>query len=166
MSTNYSIPVQKILQLGEPKDLDNWPDYLEYGFDKTHIQELIGLLSGKDLWSHEKSKEAWGGVHAWRVLGQLKATEAIEVLYDFLHRNNDDWSHVEIPQVFEILGLSVFEYSKVFLKDPSKHMWARVVAAEFITNIAKSYPQYREDSVHILGEELKKYIHSIQILII
>lgn len=26
-----------------------------------------------------------------------------------------------------------------------------------MTNIAQSYPQYREDSIHIFGEELKKY---------
>jgi hypothetical protein len=157
MSTTYSTPVQKILQLGEPKDLYNWPDYLEYGFNKTHIQELIELLSSNDLWSYKDDKEAWGGVHAWRVLGQLKAKEAIEPLFDFLHRNNDDWSHTEIPLVLEMFGLSVFETSKVFLKDPSKNMWARIVAAEIIMNIAKSYPQYREDSIHILGEEFKKY---------
>jgi len=78
MSTTYATPVQKILQLGEPKDIDHWPDYLEYGFDKTHIQELIELLSGEDLWSHKDCKESWGGIHAWRVLGQLKAKEAIE----------------------------------------------------------------------------------------
>ncbi len=157
MSIPYSTPVQKILQLGEPKDLDNWPDYLEYGFDKTHIPELIGLLSSNDLWSYKDDKNAWGGVHAWRVLGQLKAKEAIEPLFDFLHRNDDDWSHTEIPRVLGMLGLPVLGTSKVFLKDPSKDVGVRIVAAEAITNIARSYPQYREDSVHILGEELKKY---------
>ena len=157
MSLVYSTPVQKILQLGEPKDLDNWPDYLEYGFDNTHIQELIGLLSSNDLWSVKDDKEAWGGVHAWRILGQLKAKEAIEPLFDFLHRNDDDWSHTEIPRVLEMFELSVFETSKAFIKNPSKNKWARIVASEAITNVAQSYPQYREDSVHLFGEELKKY---------
>ena len=36
-------------------------------------------------------------------------------------------------------------------------MWVRIVAAEAITNIAQSYPHYRENSVQIFGEELKKY---------
>lgn len=157
MPTNYSAPIQKILQLGEPEDPDNWPDYLEYGFDKTHIQELIGFLSGKDLWSHEKSKEAWAGVHAWRVLGLLKATEAIEPLYDFLHRNDDDWSHMEIPRVLDMLGLPVLETSINILKDSSKNFEVRIAASEAITNIARLYPQYRADAVHILGEELKRY---------
>ena len=157
MSTTCSTPVQKILLLGEPKDLDNWPDYLEYGFDQTHIQELTGLLSSNDLWSYKEDKEAWGGVHAWRVLGQLKAKGAIEPLFDFLHRNDDDWSHTEIPRVLDMLGLPVLETSKTFLKDPSKNVWVRIVAAETITNIAQSYPQNREDSIHIFGEELKKY---------
>ncbi len=157
MSATYSKPVQKILQFGEPEDLDNWPDYLEYGFNKTHIQELIELLSSNDLWSYNDDKEAWVGVHAWRVLGQLKAKEAIEPLFNFFHRNNDEWSHNEIPRVLKMLGPSVFETSKVFLKDPSKTVWVRVVAAETMTNIAQSYPQYREDSVQIFGEELKKY---------
>jgi hypothetical protein len=157
MSTTYATPVQKILQLGEPKDIDHWPDYLEYGFDKTHIQELIELLSGEDLWSHKDCKESWGGIHAWRVLGQLKAKEAIEPLFEFLHRNDDDWSHTEIPRVLDMLGLPVLKTSKIFLKDPSKNVWVRIVAAEAITNIAQSYPQYREDSIQILGEELTKY---------
>ena len=157
MYTTYSTPVQKILQLGEPKDLEQWPNYIEFGFDKTHIQELIKLLSDGDLWSHKDCKEAWGGVHAWRVLGQLKAQEAIEPLFEFIHRNNDDWSDDEIPRVLEMLGPSVLETSKKFLKDPSKNVWARIVAAEVISNIAQSYPQYREDSVQIFGEELKKY---------
>ena len=56
-----------------------------------------------------------------------------------------------------MLGLPVLETSKTFLKDPSKNVWVRIVAAEAITNIAQSYPQYREDSAHIFGEELKKY---------
>ena len=157
MTLVYLTPVKIILQLGEPKDIDNWPDYIEYGFNKTHIQELIGLLSSNDLWSHKDDKEAWGGVHAWRVLGQLKANEAIEPLFDFIHRNDDDWSHTEIPRVLEMFGLSVFEPSKAFLKDPSKNKWARIIAAEAITSVAQSYPQYREDSIQIFGEELKKY---------
>ena len=157
MSTTYSKPIQKILKLGEPADLDNWPDYLEYGFNKNHIPELIELLSRNDLWSYKDDEDAWAGVHAWRVLGQLKAEEAIEPLFDFIHRNNDEWSHTEIPRVLEMLGPSVFETSKVFLKDSSKTVWVRVVAAEAMTNIAQFYPQYREDSIHIFGEELKKY---------
>ena len=158
MSTTYSTPVQNILLIGEPDVLDQWPDYLEFGFDKTHIQELIELLSFDDLWSHDDCEEAWGGVHAWRVLGQLNAQEAIEPLFEFLHRNKDDeWSHNEISRVLEMLGVPVLETSKKFLRDSSKDVWARITAAEALSNIAQSYPQYREDSVRIFGEELKKY---------
>ncbi len=157
MSLTNSIPVQKILQLGEPEDIDNWPDYLKLGFNKSHIQELIELLSSNDLWSFENHPEAWGGVHAWRVLGQLKAKEAVEPLFDFLHRNDDEWSHNEIPRALEMLGPSVFETGRAFIKDHSKNKWARIVATEVVTNVANSYPQYREDSVHLFGEELKKY---------
>ena len=57
-----------------------------------------------------------------------------------------------------MLGLPVLKKSKIFVKDPSKNVWGvRIVAAEAITNIAQSYPQYREDSIQILGEELTKY---------
>ncbi|WP_289022693.1 DUF1186 domain-containing protein [uncultured Desulfobacter sp.] len=153
----YSKPIQKILQIGEPEDIYDWPDYLKYGFNNTHVRELIELLSSNDLWSHKDDKDAWAGVHAWRVLGQLKAEEAIEPLFNFLDRNNDEWSHNEIPIVLEMLGPSVFETSKVILKDSSRTVWVRVVAAEAMTNIAQSYPQYRKDSIHIFGEELKNY---------
>ncbi|MCA1793474.1 MAG: DUF1186 domain-containing protein [Desulfobacteraceae bacterium] len=157
MSMTYSKPIQKILKLGEPDYLDNWPDYLEYGFNKTHIPELIQLLSSNDLWSYKDDEDAWAGVHAWRVLGQLKAEEAIEPLFNFIHRNNDEWSHSEIPRVLGMLGPSVFETSKVVLKDSSKTVWTRIVAAEVMTNIAQSHPEYRKDSIHIFGEELKNY---------
>jgi len=158
MPITYSNPVKEILQLGEPEDIDNWPDYLEYGFNKTHIQELIEFLSSSnDLWSYRDDKEAWAGVHAWRVLGQLKAKDAIEPLFNFLNLNNEEWSHYEIPIVLEMIGPSVFETSKMFLKDPSKNVWARIIAAEAMTSIAQSYPKFREDSIHVFGEELKKY---------
>lgn len=157
MPITYSKAVQKILQLGEPTEIDDWPDYLEYGFNKSHIQELIDLLSHNDLWSHKEDKEAWGGVHAWRVLGQLKAIEAIEPLFDFLNRNDEDWSHCEIPRVLDMIGLPVLEISKKILIEPSKNDEVRIVAAESITNICKVYPEYREDSIRVLGEELKKY---------
>ncbi len=157
MSKDYSIPVQKILQLGEAEYWEEWPDYLEYGFNNIHIQELIGLLSGNDLWTDGECKEDWGGVHAWRVLGQLKAKEAIKPLYDFLRRNDEDYSYDEIPQVLDMIGLPALKTSINVLKSSSENFELKIVAAEAITNIARTHPQYRTDIVHVLGEEFKKY---------
>lgn len=158
MSTDYSIPVQKILQLGEPAEfMEDWPDYLEYGFNNTHIQELIELLSKDDLWSDGDSKEDWGGVYAWRILGQLKAKEAIEPLYDFLRRNNEDWGHTEIPDVLDMIGLPALEAGVKVLKTPSEDYELKIVAADAISNIARAHEEYRTEIIQVLGDELQNY---------
>ncbi|MBF0235799.1 MAG: hypothetical protein HQK65_22600 [Desulfamplus sp.] len=158
MPKNYSIPVQKILQLGEPTEyMEEWPDYLQYGFNDTHIQELIGLLSKDDLWSDGENKEDWGGVYAWRILGQLKAKEAIEPLYDFLRRNNEELSYTEIPEALNMIGLPALETSINIIKSPSEHFELKIVATEIMINIAQTNEEYCTDIIHVLAEEFKKY---------
>lgn len=43
------------------------------------------------------SLEVWAPVHAWRALGQLRATEAIEPLITLFHDVEDEWNNFDLP---------------------------------------------------------------------
>ena len=90
----YSGAVAKLLKIGLPQEAvgpDKWIDYQkEYGLGQPDIDELIRLVSDKELY-YEETEEGypeeamWAGVHASRALGQLRAVQAAEPLLEVLN---------------------------------------------------------------------------------
>ena len=59
------------------------PQHLE----KKHIPELIKMATDEELNQGDSdSQVVWSPVHAWRALGQLKASEALEHLLGLLYQ--------------------------------------------------------------------------------
>src|SRR5438045_717083 len=84
---SYPLPVDKLLTYGrpEPKDAQNWPDYLELGLGPEHIPDLVRMTADEELWeAGEDASENWAPVHAWRALGELSAVNAVEPLLPLL----------------------------------------------------------------------------------
>lgn len=78
MSTSYPPPVDKLLTYGDCRNFRDWPDYLALGFTHEHVDDLIRMGTSEELnWADSDSPEVWAPIHAWRVLGQLKAEAAI-----------------------------------------------------------------------------------------
>ena len=156
--TEYSPPLDKLLTLGDCRELRTWPNYLEFGLTAAHIPDLIRLVADSEL--HQANSEnpaVWGSVHAWRALGQLRAEAAIEPLMSLFHElEEDDWFHKELPEVYSMIGPAAIPALKAYLSDPSHDLFPRVTASSSLARIATEHPEARDECISVLTQELEK----------
>lgn len=157
----YEPPVDLLLACGE-KDArsDKWPDYLELGFTTEHISDLIRMATDKKLfWADSESMEVWAPLHAWRVLGQLKAEAAIEPLLQ-LFEWDDDWVSDELPHVFAMIGPAAIPALSTYLEKkhkPADDPFPRIFAIDSLVKIAEEYPETQQECVMIFSNQLEAY---------
>lgn len=161
----YRDPVAKLLTYGDCRSLPVWPeklDYLSLGFTSEHIPDLIRMATDKDLyWADSESLEVWAPIHAWRVLGQLRAEAAIEPLLDLLALSNDEddeWTLEELPGVFGLIGPAALDPLAGYLADAGHGLWTRVTAGAAIAKIGLQHPQTREMCIAALTAVLERFI--------
>ena len=164
----YTEPVSKLLTLGRPKG-QGWPDYLQMGFTREHIPELIRLLEDKELrWMERPADlpedgdltEWYGQIHAWRVLAQLKAEEAIPALLNTLQEIDDyqdDWYGEDSFLVFPMIGLAAIRPLAEYLADIKHGTWARVAASSSLEKMAEAHPETKEECVTAIVSALQSY---------
>ena len=161
-ASSYPPPVDKLLTYGEPDvtDTENWPDYLELGFTAEHIPALISIATDKELnLSDSEGTEIWAPTHAWRVLGQLHAVEAVEPLLTLFDLKGDsEWVMEELPEVFGLIGPQALPTLEAYLADSTHKEWARVNMATGVKEIGKRWPDARLASIAILSTSLE---HSV-----
>ena len=165
---NYENPVSQLLTQGDCRsNSSKWPNYLELGFSSEHIPELIRMLSDEDLLNADsESEEVWSTIHAWRVLGQLQAFEAVKPLLEQVYRiddEDDDWVSEEYPKVFVLIGPQAIPELSSYLST-GYGLYARICVANGITNIGNEHPESREICVEILTKQLAEYFHNNEAL--
>jgi HEAT repeat protein len=102
----------------------------------------------------------WAPIHAWRVLGQLRAAEAVEPLIGLLHRiddEDDDWVDEELALVFGLLGAAAIPALSNYLADSTPGLYARTAAARALSRIAHAQPDQRDECIQKLSQELEQY---------
>jgi hypothetical protein len=159
---SYSPPVNALLQLGDEhiRSREEWPDYPKlYGLTAEHIPDLIQMVINQDLnWAPSDSPEVWAPLHAWRVLGQLKAETAIEPLLSVFHVMEDsDWFSKDMPNVFALIGPAAISPVHAFLADSENAFYCRWTAASILVKIGQTHPQVRTDCLAILEQQLEQY---------
>jgi hypothetical protein len=156
-------PLTKLLEMGEPDAAPgmHWPDYRSLvGLTRDHIPALIRLATDLSLIHPDDDLDprGWGPVHAWRALGQLKASEAILPLLDLFHQAPDnDWIIEEMPDVFGLIGGAALPALAAYLRDASHPAYARLVAATCLMEIGRAYPEARAVSIAALAAQLTQY---------
>ena len=163
--TSYAHPVAQLLTYGDCLELPPWPEELDYrplGFGQEHIPDLIRMALDDDIfWANSDSLEVWAPIHAWRVLGQLRAEAAVEPLLTRLDLVDDvegnDWVSEELPQVFAMIGAAAVAPIAAYLADPAHDTWACVAAAESLGSIGKEHPEARDACVAALKELLEGF---------
>ena len=163
--SSYPHPVSQLLTYGDCLELPPWPeelDYLPLGFGQEHIPDLIRMALDDDIfWADSDSLEVWAPVHAWRVLGQLRAEAAVEPLLTRLDLVDDvggnDWVAEELPQVFAMIGAAAVAPLHDFLIDPSHNTWACVTAAVSLGEIGKADSEARTACVAALTGMLEEF---------
>lgn len=165
MAENYFPPVSDLLSLGETGIHDMDSD-LYQGFTREHIPELIRLVEDEELhykeWNPDGTvpPEVYAQVHAWRVLTELNAVDAIPSFIKILHAiddYNDDYIGEEIPVMLGRLGEPALDPCRAYLADWSNEIFARVAAAHALAQIGKQHPGTRDACVRALMSTLEDY---------
>lgn len=160
MNTEYPLPVNKLLTYGDCRNFKQWPNYLALGFTPEHIPELIRMTLDADLrWADSDSLEVWAPVHAWRALGQLRATEAIAPLLNLFHGSDEDdeWASEELPVVYGMIGSEAIPALTAYLADSSHPLYPRVSAAASIGHIGEQHPAARLECIMALTRQLERF---------
>lgn len=161
----YPPPLDRLLQLGSPEDLDSF-DYLSLGLSEQHIPSLIEILEVyqelrfSDLNQESDDPALWAPVHAWRALGELKAESAIPALIRQLHQiddHDDEWFMEEAPKVFEQIGPASIEPLGEYLSDSNNLLFPRVTASVSLVQLGQAYPESKERCKELLVQTLKSY---------
>jgi hypothetical protein len=167
-TSGYEEPVARLLSVGEVKNTGGgspegrWLDYCaQFDFTPSHVPELIRMACDPDLNSADgKSSIVWAPAHAWRALGQLKAVEAVKLLLDLAATSDDDWLFEDLPKVFGLIGPDAIPILEAFLEAGCKCEWAIIAALNGIKDIAKRFPEYRDNVVAIAVNNLKRYANN------
>jgi len=158
-TSTYTDPVARLLTQGEPKGLrDAWDDYSSFGFGAEHVPELVRMATDMALnQAKTESDEVWAPVHAWRILGQLGAEEAIEPLLKLLHLVDDEGDDIlpsDMPKVMAMIGPAAVPAIVAYLKDAKHGVWARAAAGESLSAMGGTHPETRDACVAALTEQL------------
>jgi hypothetical protein len=165
MTENDIHPASQLLTLGET-DIHASRNYLKMGFAREHIPDLIRLVDDKELrnlpWDEKGNvpPQVYAQVHAWRVLAQLGAVEAIPSFIALLHyvdEDGDDYIGEEIPIMLGKLGVTAIDSCREYLADSSHSTFARVAGGYALSEISKQHPETRDTCVQALISTLQDY---------
>ena len=153
----YSEKIKTLFQLGDVNEAQTKKLYA--AFNKNHIPELIELATDVSLLQGKKNDpETWAPVHAWHILANLKATDAIDQLIELFHiLEHNHFVDEELPEIFaEFAGAALPSLEK-YLKNANRSDDARISAAACIKEIGEAHPDVREKCIKILTEQLEKF---------
>ncbi|SEF11652.1 SEC-C motif-containing protein [Burkholderia sp. WP9] len=136
---------------------DTWHEYLQSGFDQSHLPDLIRILDDDTLHESEFTGIAMAPIHAWRILAELKAVEAIPALISLIHRIDDDWIGEEFPDVFSKIGPSSLEAVELYARDSRNGEFARICTFRLIARMGCDHPEQRTRCVEILTDLLRAH---------
>ena len=158
MNIHYEGLPASLLTLGEPdRNDDDWEKiYQPLGFSLEHVPDLLRMAADEELnQADSESAAIWAPVHAWRILGVLRATEAIRPLLDLLGFDDEnDWAMEELPKVLAMIGEPALRPLTWQLADLKREMYARSGAAEALAQMPQQHPELRQECVNRLEREL------------
>jgi len=162
----YSPPVDQLLSLGDCRG-SHWPNYGAMSFAPEHVPGLIRMSIDPALNRGDpESDEVWAPVHAWRVLGMLRAPEAIEPLLGILPEFEDStWPGQEYPGVFAGIGPAAIPALSEFLAEGSQDTWNRVTCAAALAKIGAAWPEARGECVAALSRLLEDSAENDDVLL-
>jgi len=158
-NSDHASAVNQLLRLGEP--LDERYDYAALGISQEAMPELIRMATDPALNDGPPDSQiVWAPVHAWRALGQLRVSGAVEPLLALFRRvddEQDDWVSTDLPGALAQIGGAAVGPVAKYLADTAHGDWARVAAAETLSRIGKAHPEWRAECVARLQDQLEKF---------
>jgi hypothetical protein len=168
---NYSPSVNKLFTFGDPTDFNEsngeWTNYLDLGFSQDDIPELIRLVEDDSLLGDDVTEnEYYAHIHAWRVLGQLQAAEAVKPLIRLFKTMVDsDWVTDDLPTAFGLIGSAAIPALKDYMaQHASDESASSDIVPIALQRIAEQHPDARDNCIAVMIEQLSKYNENTVIL--
>ena len=104
--------------------------------------------------------EGWAVLHAWRVLGLLRAVEAVEPLLQIALQENDanaqEMAGENLPNILPRIGPGILSMVSDYLVRTDLNVGLRMAVSEVIKNLAVQWPESRADCVTLLTKVLDR----------
>ncbi|MBX3080730.1 MAG: DUF1186 domain-containing protein [Anaerolineae bacterium] len=155
-------PLAQLLKLGDPWDIPfDSPRYEQMGFTQEHIPTLIQLATDDTLlweWDEKNPNPYLAPIHAWRVLGKMRAEAAIEPLVALFNMDEENEPILEdLPDVVTQFGEAAIPALESLLQRPDGYMWGLSAAADVLADIAQAHSAARSRSVEIITARLRNF---------
>lgn len=152
-------PLDRLLDLGEMgARRREWRDYLALGFTAERVPELLRVAADEELHGADSDdSRVYAPIHAWRVLGQLRAAEAAAPLAKLLLRYEDDWAREELPRALGLIGEPAIEPARAVMANEFADSYTRAAAAAALHEAAVRHPDLRDGVVSLLTEQLRAW---------
>ena len=99
------------------------------------------------------ARRYWATYHAIRLLGELRAAEAVEPLLA-LREEDDDYVDQYLPKSLARIGRPAVEPLREALFAPNADVYGAARVGNALTGMAETYPELRSELVGILTERL------------
>ncbi len=158
----YSANVDNLLSYGAIDFQKRWSKevqegYLRLGFTPDDIPALLQLALDEKLFWEEEEPLYSAPYHAWRVLGLLKAEQAISpLLNEFQQVDPEDWFSEEIPNVLALIGEKAILPMLAYLVDENIDEDAKLGITGVFSQIAQNEPEFKAQCQEILVSCLKQ----------
>jgi len=156
----YIEPVSRLLTVGDYREVakESEPNYIDqFGLSNQDIPELVRMAVDEELNNFDSDRpEVWAPVHAWHVLGQLKAEAAIAPLMS-LFTNGDEYVYAQMPDIFGQIGGAAIPALANYLETGGDDVWALTLAVDCLREIAANHPDQREAAIAPLVKQLEHY---------
>ena len=158
----YSANVDNLLSYGAIDFQKRWSKevqegYLRLGFTPDDIPALLQLALDEKLFWGEEEPLYSAPYHAWRILGLLKAEQAISpLLNEFQQVDPEDWFSEEIPNVLALIGEKAILPMLAYLVDENIDEDAKLGITGVFSQIAQNEPEFKAQCQEILVSCLKQ----------
>jgi hypothetical protein len=133
-----------------------WAEYLAMGFTHEHVPALLRMADDPELHgAPSDDPRVYAPLHAWRVLGLLRAREAAAPLAGMMVRYEFDLAREDLPRVLGMIGEAAVEPVRAVLENPAAALFTRAAAASALQEVAERHPGERGRVVALLTEQLR-----------
>jgi hypothetical protein len=151
-STDLNVLLARLMKVGEKPPRKLFNEILEHGQDA--VEPLIGLVTDYQGYGPEEdSRSFWATYHAIRLLGELRAAEAVGPIMALLDED-DDYVAEYLPESLARIGEPAIEPLREALFAPDADVYGLARAANALTKMAELYPEYRTDVLGMIRERL------------
>jgi hypothetical protein len=146
---------------------ENWPDYLALGITQEHIPELARMATDITLYNEDAEDPAsWAPIHAWRALGQLQTTEALEPLVEMMRQKGEGfgWGSLlagELPNVLALIGPASLPVLQAYLAETAEvqteKLLSLLIVIDALERMVERHPETRDQCIAMVTQQLEAF---------